>query len=44
MAGVTGLGRAFVRADNPEALYAWYEKHLGVPALMKIPHAPVRLR
>jgi hypothetical protein len=19
-----------VRADNPEALYAWYEKHLGI--------------
>ena len=30
MAGVTGLGGAFVRADNPEALYAWYEKHLGI--------------
>ena len=32
MAGVTGLGGAFVRADNPEALYAWYEKHLGIPS------------
>ncbi len=30
MAGVTGLGGAFVRADNPEALNAWYEKHLGI--------------
>jgi hypothetical protein len=30
MAGVTGLGGAFVRADNPEALYAWYENHLGI--------------
>jgi predicted enzyme related to lactoylglutathione lyase len=30
MAGATGLGGAFVRADNPEALYAWYEKHLGI--------------
>ena len=30
MAGVTGLGGAFVRADNPEALYPWYEKHLGI--------------
>jgi hypothetical protein len=34
MAGVTGLGGAFVRADNPEALYAWYEKHLAFPVLM----------
>jgi len=30
MAGVTGLGGAFVRADNSKALYAWYEKHLGI--------------
>ena len=30
MAGVTGLGGAFARADNPEALYAGYEKDLGI--------------
>jgi predicted enzyme related to lactoylglutathione lyase len=30
MAKITGLGGAFVRAENPKALYAWYEKHLGV--------------
>ena len=30
MAKVTGLGGAFLRADNPEALYSWYEKHLGI--------------
>jgi predicted enzyme related to lactoylglutathione lyase len=30
MAQVTGLGGAFLRARNPEALYAWYEKHLGI--------------
>ena len=30
MAKITGLGGAFLRADNPEALYAWYEEHLGV--------------
>jgi predicted enzyme related to lactoylglutathione lyase len=30
MAGVTGLGGAFERADNPDALYAWCEKHLGI--------------
>lgn len=31
MAKVTGLGGAFLRADDPAALYAWYEKHLGLP-------------
>ena len=30
MAKVTGLGGAFLRADDPKALYAWYEKHLGI--------------
>ncbi|MGC2661517.1 MAG: VOC family protein [Bryobacteraceae bacterium] len=30
MAKVTGLGGAFVRTDDPQALYAWYEKHLGI--------------
>lgn len=30
MARVTGLGGAFLRADDPQALHAWYEKHLGV--------------
>ena len=30
MAKITGLGGAFVRANDPEKLYAWYEEHLGV--------------
>jgi predicted enzyme related to lactoylglutathione lyase len=30
MARVTGIGGAFLRANDPEALYAWYEKHLGL--------------
>jgi predicted enzyme related to lactoylglutathione lyase len=30
MARVTGLGGAFLRAADPQALYAWYEQHLGV--------------
>jgi predicted enzyme related to lactoylglutathione lyase len=30
MARVTGLGGAFVRADDPAMLTAWYEKHLGI--------------
>ncbi len=30
MARATGIGGAFLRANDPEALYAWYEKHLGL--------------
>ena len=30
MAKITGFGGAFVRVDDPKALYAWYEKHLGL--------------
>jgi predicted enzyme related to lactoylglutathione lyase len=30
MAKVTGLGGAFLRAADPQALYAWYEQHLGI--------------
>jgi predicted enzyme related to lactoylglutathione lyase len=32
MAHVTGLGGAFLRASDPQALYAWYEEHLGITA------------
>jgi len=30
MASITGFGGAFVRANDPEALYRWYERHLGL--------------
>lgn len=30
MAKVTGVGGAFLRASDPEALYRWYEEHLGL--------------
>jgi predicted enzyme related to lactoylglutathione lyase len=30
MAGVTGFGGAFLRASDPDALYAWYESALGL--------------
>ena len=30
MARAMGIGGAFLRADDPEALYVWYEKHLGL--------------
>ena len=32
MAKVTGLGGAFLRAEDPKALYAWYEQYLGIPS------------
>lgn len=31
MERVTGIGGAFFRSQDPEALAAWYEEHLGVP-------------
>lgn len=30
MASITGFGGAFLRAKNPEVLYAWYERHIGL--------------
>lgn len=30
MQRVTGLGGVFIKAADPEAMYAWYEKHLGI--------------
>jgi predicted enzyme related to lactoylglutathione lyase len=27
---VTGIGGLFFRSDDPDALAAWYEKHLGI--------------
>jgi predicted enzyme related to lactoylglutathione lyase len=30
MRRVSGLGGVFFKADHPEKLYAWYEKHLGL--------------
>jgi predicted enzyme related to lactoylglutathione lyase len=30
MAKVTGFGGAFLRADDPKKLIAWYEEHLGI--------------
>jgi catechol 2,3-dioxygenase-like lactoylglutathione lyase family enzyme len=30
MAKVLGIGGVFFRSDNPEQLYSWYEKHLGL--------------
>jgi len=31
MAQATGIGGVFLRARDPKALYAWYEKNLGLP-------------
>jgi len=30
MERVTGLGGLFFKAEDPEGLYAWYEKHFGI--------------
>lgn len=30
MQRVTGLGGVFFKAEKPEELYQWYEKHLGL--------------
>jgi len=30
MAIITGFGGVFLRAEDPKALYQWYEKHLGL--------------
>lgn len=31
MERVIGLGGPFIKAKDPKALAAWYEKHLGIP-------------
>lgn len=31
MGKIVGLGGIFFRSQDPDALRAWYEKHLGVP-------------
>jgi predicted enzyme related to lactoylglutathione lyase len=41
MGRVTGLGGLFFKAENPEALCAWYEKHLN---LMRGPGGAVTFR
>ena len=30
MQRVTGIGGIFIKADDPEKLYRWYEEHLGM--------------
>ena len=30
MGRVTELGGVFFKAENPEKLYEWYDKHLGI--------------
>src|ERR1700761_1309928 len=32
MARVKGIGGIFFKSENPEALRAWYAKHLGIDA------------
>lgn len=35
MKRVTGIGGIFFKSDNPDHLYAWYEKHLGLKRNMQ---------
>lgn len=30
MAAINGFGGVFLRAEDPKALYSWYERHLGL--------------
>jgi predicted enzyme related to lactoylglutathione lyase len=30
MASITGFGGVFLRANDPRALYSWYERHIGL--------------
>jgi predicted enzyme related to lactoylglutathione lyase len=30
MASISGFGGAFLRVHDPEALYRWYERHIGL--------------
>jgi hypothetical protein len=30
MKRVTGIGGIFFKSENPQPLYLWYEKHLGI--------------
>jgi hypothetical protein len=32
MTRVRGIGGIFFQSRNPQELYAWYEKHLGIAA------------
>lgn len=36
MAQVRGIGGIFFKSEHPDALYAWYEKHLGIAAQPKV--------
>jgi hypothetical protein len=31
MAKIIGIGGVFIRSNDPEPLYSWYEKQLGLP-------------
>lgn len=39
MESVTGIGGLFFRSKDPEALVAWYERHLGVTSGVWQQHA-----
>ena len=47
MPKITGLGGAFLRVQDPEALYLWYQQHLGISSadgFFSFPQATQRAR
>ncbi len=43
MAKVIGIGGVFFKASDPEQLYSWYEKHLGLEPGVLFPRPSGRI-
>ena|SRR5512147_2888259 len=39
MKRVTGIGGIFIKVKEPEAMYTWYQRHLGFAAFLPEQHA-----
>jgi predicted enzyme related to lactoylglutathione lyase len=39
MKRVTGIGGIFIKAKEPEAMYTWYQRHLGFTAFLPEQHS-----
>ena len=44
MARVRGIGGVFFKSEDPERLYAWYEKHLGIAGRPEQGHVRLAIR
>ena len=40
MRRVTGIGGIFLKTEDPEKLYQWYEKDLAIKRVPKVPAWP----